>query len=303
MSTATNCLLPSLEMSLGQSTDSGKTIDELLKETKERAEALKPHYLKKYGFEELNRWQISDIEQAEEELEQCKECKGEQCLKKFGCKYMFPIVHNINGELTIASARCKWGEIRALQSSCKRSRLPAKYAGKTFADYQVTADNREAVQKARWYISEKPNKGLYLYGGAGTGKTFLASLIAREFILHYRNVIFGDFPGLLGDLKATFDKGTTEDLLNHYIDCDLLVLDDLGTEQVSDWSASILYRLVNDRYNSDKPLIVTSNYDLQGLSRRLSTPLDDFLGKRIVSRLKEMTYPAFLGTNDRRKQS
>lgn len=278
----------------------GKTIAELLEEARAKSDRLKPHYLEKYGFEDLERYEVHDIEQAEEEAGQCEGCKGEPCLKTRGCTYLFPIVRNIDGKLSIAYARCKWGELRALKSSCKRSCVPLKYAEKTFDDYEVTANNREAVQQAHWYISEKPKKGLYIFGSAGTGKTFLASLIAREFILDFNRVVFGDFPSLLGDLKATFGSGTTEDLLSRYIDCDLLVLDDIGAEQVTDWSASMLYRLVNERYNADKPIIVTSNYDLNGLSKRLTTAKDDFTSTRIISRLKEMCYQAFLGTNDRR---
>ena len=294
-----NSLLQAPETNLGRSIN-GKTIAELQEEARARAEALKPQYLKKYGFEELERWQVREIERAEEEAGQCEGCKGEPCSKTCGCKYMFPIVRNIGGKLSIASARCKWGELRKLRSSCKRSCVPLKYAEQTFDDYQVTAENRDAVQKARWYVDAKPKKGMYIYGGAGTGKTFLASLIAREYILNFSNVVFGDVPSLLGDLKATFGTGNTEDLLNRYIDCDLLVLDDIGTEQVSDWSASVLYRLVNGRYNADKPIIVTSNYDLNGLSKRLKTPNDDFVSTRIISRFKEMCYQAFLGTKDRR---
>lgn len=294
-----SCLQQTLATNLGQSIN-GRTIAELQEELRAESDTLQPHYQKKYGFEELERYDVHQIQQAEEEAAICEGCKGEPCTKRAGSDYMYPIVRNVDGELSIAYARCKWGELNALRAGCKRARIPTKYAERTFADYEVTADNRDAVQKARWYISEKPQKGLYLFGGAGTGKTFLASLIAREFILNFNRVVFGDFPSLLGDLKATFDTGGTEDLLNRYIDCDLLVLDDIGAEQITDWSAGILYRLVNERYNADKPIIATSNYDLKRLERRLKTNNDDFTSTRIISRLSEMCYQAFLGTKDRR---
>lgn len=274
----------------------GKTIAEWQEEVRAHTAAVKPQYLAKYGFSELENWQVNQIDQAEREAAQCEGCKGETCR----AGYMYPIVRNLDGELSIAYARCKWGELRAIRNGCKRARIPTKYAEKTFVDYEVTADNREAVQQARWYISEKPTKGLYLFGGAGTGKTFLASLIAREYILDFKSVIFGDYPSLLGDLKATFGTGDTEGLLSRYIDCDLLILDDIGSEQVTEWSVGILYRLVNERYNADKPIIATSNYDLKGLSRRLKTSNDDFTSTRIISRLSEMCYQAFLGVKDRR---
>lgn len=292
-------LQTALSPNLGITTDGG-TLSELWAQAREETAILKAQYLARYGFDELENWQVSEITRAEKEAAQCEGCRGEPCNKTRGCQYMFPIIRNIEGKLSIANARCKWGEMLALKSGCKRSRIPFKYAEKTFGDYEETADNREALKMARWYVCAKPAQGLYLYGGAGTGKTFLASLIAKEFILDLKSVIFGDYPSLLGDLKATFEKGGTEDLLARYTDCDLLVLDDIGTEQVTDWSVGILYRVINDRYNGGKPVIVTSNYDLNGLGKRLTTKGDDFTGKRIISRLKEMCYQAFLGTKDRR---
>ena len=177
------------------------------------------------------------------------------------------------------------------------SQIPRKYVGKTFDDYQVTPDNRRAVKIARWLVNEKPTTGAYFYGGVGTGKTFLASIVAQEFIRVAQSVIFGDVPSLLTDIKATFDKGTTSDLLKRYCACDLLILDDIGAEQVTDWSVAQIYLIVNARYSANLPTLATSNCDFNGLVNRYG---GDIVAKRIVSRLKETTAQAFFGTTDRR---
>lgn len=215
---------------------------------------------------------------------------------------MFPIIKKTDGGgLWIPHAFCKYGEMRELRRQCGKSFVPLKYAKKTFDDYESTPDNAKAIRGARWFVSEKPERGLYLFGGYGTGKTFLASIIAREYILDLKSVIFGDVPSLMQNIKSTFDgKGDAQDVLDRYSDCDLLVLDDLGAGQITEWTVAQLYQIVNARYNAGLPIVVTSNHDLDELRERLGAK-DDSTAARITSRLSEMCIRVFLGENDRRR--
>ena len=165
----------------------------------------------------------------------------------------------------------------------------------------MTADNSEAVKIAKWFVADKPAKSLYLYGKCGTGKTFLASIIALGFISDGNRVIFGDVPTLLGELKRQFDGGDALSILDTYTACDLLVLDDLGAGLLSEWGVGIVYQIINARCNTSKRLVVTSNFDYKGLETRLRTK-DAYSAERIISRFNGMCVPAFLGLTDRRKQ-
>lgn len=275
-----------------------KNLQPYLGKNDEHYEQVKPVLLEKYGFDDLDKWQVNELERAEKELAACDGCTG-QCQKSDN-QHLVPVIRNING-LNIAYAYCKYGEQRRITSLCRKASIPAKYADKTFANYDITADNKRAVDGAKWFTQLKPSRGLYLHGEAGTGKTFLASITAREYVKLGYNVIFGDVPALMNRLKATFDTGGTEELLDRYSKCDLLVLDDLGVGQITDWRVGIIYQIINTRYNAQRPIIATSNYDLCDLETVLSKS-DEFTGRRITSRLREMTYQLYLGDNDRRQQ-
>lgn len=276
-------------------------------------EKLKPEYCAQYGLKVLTDEEFNTLEEAKIRLKECAGCNGCYCNKAVA-KFHRPTITTQDGRLKIETGLCEvWREV-AGKEQCRKAGIPGKYTARTFADYNVTADNERAVKLARWFTADTRDKDLYFYGGAGTGKTFLASLIAREYVLQMKSAVFGDVPQLLNDLKKTFDRKscdeiqfTSEQILDRYCRCKLLVLDDLGAGQITEWAVGILYRIINNRYNDEKLTVVTSNYGLDELEERLIAKerdgkiVDEFSAKRIVSRLKEMCYKAFLGTADRRR--
>lgn len=210
-------------------------------------------------------------------IDQCAGCTG-KCLKTVR-RWVIPQQHGVK--------LCPYG---AKRYAAAQAHIPPRYIGKTFDDYEVTADNAEAVKIAKWYVKTKPAKNLYLYGECGTGKTMLAAIMAQEM----QACQFANVPELIDALKATFDTGGTETLLKSYGKCPLLILDDLGAGKITDWHTGILYQIINDRYNANLPLIVTSNCDFKDLEKQFT--------RRIASRLSENTVKAFFGTSDRRRQ-
>lgn len=239
----------------------------------------------------------------EDKQDACSNCTGIPCKKSRDSYFVAVFRENADGTLRKIFMPCKYDGLRQLRIQCGRAQIPRQYAGKTFDDYHVDKSNEQAMKIARWFAREKPACSLYIYGECGTGKTFLASIIAQEFMREFKRVIFGDVPTLLDEIKRTFDgRGNAAQIVDRYCDCDLLILDDLGAGQITEWSAAQLYQIINTRYNEDKPVIVTSNFDNDGLQRRL-TLHDDFTAKRITSRLSEMCVAVFLGTADRRRKS
>lgn len=249
----------------------------------------------KYGEFDERDW--SWLKKADEELAKCAVCKGE-CLKT-SSKWIQPLIRVEEGLACVWTTYCRYARAHRIKTGGRLAKIPPKYISKTFADYRVTAENERAVQIAKWLVEEKPETGAYFYGEGGAGKTFLASLVAQEYIGDGYSVIFGDAPSILTDIKATFrTTEPTADFLKELVDVDLLVIDDMGAENVSDWSAEQLYLIINGRCNAGKTTVVTSNYDLAGLSRRYK---DEVMANRLTRRLRESTAQAFLGTHDWRQ--
>ena len=89
--------------------------------------------------------------------------------------------------------------------------------------------------------------------------------------------------------------------LSRYSTCDVLILDDLGTEGASGWAGTTLYQIVDARYNAMLPVIVTSQYPPQSIERRLARGGEVETAAAIASRLAEMCEPVPLTHRDRRR--
>lgn len=280
---------------------------ELKREQSKRETVGAAEIRRRYG--KLSDEEVSKIRSAQCLLKDCEKCAG-------GCsrlrhRYRKPIIAVENGRAEISFVDCPHAQ-NYVKYIAKRVRVPPNYIGKTFADYEVTPDNERAVRLAKKFCESKTGSGLFIFGQCGTGKTLLASIIAQQFIHDGKSLVFGDIVAIMDDIKRTYDNGDdTNALLDWYRDCNLLVLDDIGAGQITEWHVGILYRIINGRYNLGNPIIATSNLDLNGLAKRL-TPYDksrdkpdkicdEFVGKRITSRLAEMCTKIFLGLNDRRQ--
>ena len=147
-------------------------------------------------------------------------------------------------------------------------------------------------------------EGLFIVGPNGTGKTHLAAATALHLISKGVPVVCKTSENMLSDIKRAFDskEATEYEVLKAYKDVDLLIVDDLGKEQCTDWSISTLYSILNDRYEDMKPTIITTNYSGSDLTEAL-TPKgygDDKI-KAIVSRLREVSEVVKMDWEDYRR--
>jgi len=138
----------------------------------------------------------------------------------------------------------------------------------------------------------KHGMGLYLHGPSGTGKTFLATALASE--LDSRKITTCLLTS--GQAIDGYKSRDPESFRSMAQSVEVLIIDDLGSEGVTDFAASKLFEAINDRYASKKPLIITSNYSPTALCSRYSRLLqgkgltqDDasMSVRRILSRIAE----------------
>ena len=125
------------------------------------------------------------------------------------------------------------------------------------------------------------NTNLLFYGNSGTGKTFLSWCIAKElldkgFLVVYKTS--GDLLRALKDIKFNNDT----DLENLLINCDLLIIDDLGSEQITDFSSTELFTLINKKILKNKKMLISTNLSLPLISKRYS----ERISSRIIGEFK-----------------
>lgn len=124
---------------------------------------------------------------------------------------------------------------------------------------------------------------LFFYGTVGTGKSFLSGCVAKELIESGHSVIYFSATGLFDLLsKNSFDYKNREELRDTYADlyqCDLLIIDDLGTELTNQFVTSQLFALLNERHMGKKATVISTNLSLEELRNRYS----DRIFSRITS--------------------
>lgn len=138
----------------------------------------------------------------------------------------------------------------------------------------------------------KEGKGLLLHGDVGTGKTYIACMIANALIDKGYPVLVTNFARILNTLQGTFERQEYLDSLNQF---KLLVIDDLGVERDTGFAKEQVFNIIDSRYRAGKPMIITTNLSMQKLATE--TELSD---KRVYDRIIERCFPVEVSGESRR---
>lgn len=191
--------------------------------------------------------------------------------------------------------RCDCWRQATAERLLSAARIPRRYQHCDLQTF-VVYDNEQllrAVAACRRFAEQFPvvDKGLFLVGPPGIGKSHLAVAVLKQVVAtRGARGLFYDVRELLRMIRGTYNpvvKAAEMDILQPVMDADLLVLDDLGAEKTSEWVEETLNLIVNTRYNERRATIFTSNYE----EKEDRTDPDSLLarvGFRMHSRLYEM---------------
>ena len=239
------------------------------------------------------------------ELNNCSKCDGLiNCKNRLEGHVFYP--QKDENRIVFSYVPCKYQKELKLEEENRNSRdkdiLNAKMSD-IFRD-------KERIKVIKWlknfYDTYNKNgnfKGLYLYGNFGCGKTYLISALFNELSKKRISSEIVYFPELLSSIKSDFDS--YGDRMDYLENVDLLLIDDIGAEKVSEWSRDeILGTILNKRMNNYKTTFFTSNLDMDSLMHhfRMNNYSDDEMNaRRILERIKQLSEEMELIGENKRK--
>jgi primosomal protein DnaI len=191
--------------------------------------------------------------------------------------------------------------------------VPKEILSATLEDFILTESaggRMEAVEKATSFIEEyvpgKEQKGLYLHGSFGVGKSYLLGAIANELAEKQISSLIVYVPDFLREIKSSIGDNTLNEKINLTKKAPVLMLDDFGAETMSSWARDeVIGPILQFRMLENLPTFFTSNFDLKGLENHLTFSQrgekEEVKAARIMERIKYLAEPlALIGENRRR---
>ena len=219
---------------------------------------------------------------------QCKECKYFDITDPRVIQTIreeFP--HMV--ERMVSQAKCRCGDMFHPDKVKQRnlwseSNLPNRYASgiaKTFDNFKQVKGTKEAYGKSMRMASAIGGNILTIIGTYGTGKSHLVEAVAREWLHGNRSVKYEYVPTLMNELRSTVSSdesnGSLWTKLQERFKPKLLILDDLGQENPTEWTRKLLTEIIDERIRTNGWLLCATNYTQEQLKERID--------ERFVSRL------------------
>ena len=248
----------------------------------------------------------SKFESIIEQIEKCSKCKGLfECSSNYEGHAEYP--NKIENKLYFSYTPCRY--TKEIEEKKNKKKTEGKIIESSrMKDIDINDKNR--VKVIKWlknfydkYDPSKNMKGLFLHGNFGCGKTFLISCLLNE--LHIKKNVDIEivyFPEALRTLKDDFSLFA--DKMDYYQKVDILLIDDIGAEKVTDWGRDeVLGTILQSRMNDKLPTFFTSNLNIDELEDHLrgKGTSDIIKARRIIERIKQLSEDIEMISENRRK--
>lgn len=155
--------------------------------------------------------------------------------------------------------------------------------------FKKNADNNKVFTLAERYVQRfdemyEKRQGILFWGNVGTGKSYTAACIANELLDRKIPVVMTSFVKILQNIQGNQEEEKV--IMSRLNEARLLIIDDLGTERNTDYALEKVYNIIDSRYRSGKPLLLTTNMTLKEMQETT-----DIRYKRIYDRIFEMCFP------------
>ncbi|MFC3932002.1 primosomal protein DnaI [Streptococcus dentapri] len=186
--------------------------------------------------------------------------------------------------------------------------LPRSYKSITFEDVDITGSRSDVFQYLVHFVDNYPSpgqKGLYIYGDMGIGKSFMLAAMAHELsekkgvettMLHY--------PSFIIDIKNAINSGSVKEEIDAVKSVPVLILDDIGAEQTTSWVRDeVLQVILQHRMLEELPTFFTSNYSLANLEAKFGNIKgydETWQAKRVLERVRYLAKAVQLKGENRR---
>ncbi len=253
----------------------------------------------------------SKLKVAAAELKNCKTCKSlHACRNRVRGFVYYPKKVGCRVDFNYVACKYKKTEIEFEEKSCNYYEMPSSL--KTIRMADIAVDDAARVEIIKWlknfydtFEDDPHQRGLYLHGSFGSGKTFLICAMLNELAKKGIDICVAYYPKLLRSLKDSFDTDFSS-RVEKLEKVSILFLDDIGAESVTPWSRDeILGTILQYRMDASLPTFFTSNLTIEELETNLASTkngVEMVKARRIIERIKQLTDDMTLISKSRRNR-
>lgn len=187
--------------------------------------------------------------------------------------------------------------------------LPTSLHDVKLSQVEITPERKQAMADIGQFLSAYSKnihqKGLFLSGSFGVGKTFILAGLANSLAMMNKRVVFMHVPNFIAGLSSHFNDNSLPEEVQRISNCDVLILDDIGAENLSQWSRDeVLAVILQSRMDNQLPTFFSSNFSMNDLEehfKETKNAIDPVKAARLMERVRTLAKEIVVSGPNRRR--